>query len=102
MDSLNGLQTALGMDTLPVRIECFDISHVGGTHTVASMVVFEGGAPKKCDYRRFTIREVESGDDFAAMAEVLTRRYAQWEKQTESRRTTRSATRRSPPCRTSW
>ena len=47
------------------------------------MVVFEGGAPKKSDYRRFTIREVESGDDYGAMAEVLTRRYAQWEKQAE-------------------
>ena len=83
VDSLTGLQSALGLDTLPVRIECFDISHVGGTHTVASMVVFEGGAPKKSDYRRFTIREVDSGDDFAAMAEVLTRRYAQWERQAE-------------------
>ena len=79
----NGLQPALELDTLPVRIECFDISHVGGTHTVASMVVFEGGAPKKSDYRRFTIREVDAGDDFAAMAEVLARRYAQWEKQAE-------------------
>ena len=69
--------------TLPMRIECFDISHVGGTHTVASMVVFEGGAPKKSDYRRFTIREVEGNDDFASMAEVLSRRFAQWEKQTE-------------------
>jgi excinuclease ABC subunit C len=83
VDSLNGLQQALKLDTLPVRIECFDISHVGGTHTVASMVVFEGGAPKKSDYRRFTIREVDPGDDYAAMAEVLSRRYAQWEKQNE-------------------
>ena len=66
-----------------MRIECFDISHLGGTHTVASMVVFEGGAPKKSDYRRFTIREVDPGDDYAAMAEVLSRRYAQWEKQSE-------------------
>src|SRR4051794_36355131 len=82
VDSLNGLQTALGLDALPVRIECFDISHVGGTHTVASMVVFEGGAPKKSDYRRFTIREV-ANDDFASMAEVLSRRFAQWEKQNE-------------------
>jgi excinuclease ABC subunit C len=64
-----------------VRIECFDISHLGGTHTVASMVVFEGGAPKKSDYRRFTIREVDDGDDYGAMREVLSRRYAQWEKQ---------------------
>src|SRR4051812_165032 len=83
VDSLGGLQSALGLDTLPVRIECFDISHVGGTHTVASMVVFEGGAPKKSDYRRSTIRQVDPGDDYAAMAEVLTRRYAQWERQNE-------------------
>ena len=83
VDSLNGLQQALKLDSLPVRIECFDISHVGGTHTVASMVVFEGGAPKKSDYRRFTIREVGPGDDYAAMAEVLSRRFAQWEKQNE-------------------
>jgi excinuclease ABC subunit C len=81
--ALDGLQRELKLDSLPVRIECFDISHLGGTHTVASMVVFEGGAPKKSDYRRFTIREVEPGDDYAAMAEVLSRRYAQWEKQTE-------------------
>ena len=54
-----------------------------GTHTVASMVVFEGGAPKKSDYRRFTIRGLEDGvpDDFAAMEEVLSRRLAQWEAQ---------------------
>src|SRR4029079_9969634 len=83
VESLSGLQHALRLDTLPVRVECFDISHVGGTHTVASMVVFEGGAPKKSDYRRFTIRAVDPGDDYGAMAEVLTRRYAQWEKESE-------------------
>jgi excinuclease ABC subunit C len=83
VEALDGLQRELGLDALPVRIECFDISHLGGTHTVASMVVFEGGAPKKSDYRRFTIREVETGDDYGAMAEVLSRRYAQWEKQME-------------------
>jgi excinuclease ABC subunit C len=83
VEALGGLQAALGLDTLPVRIECFDISHLGGTHTVASMVVFEGGAPKKSDYRRFTIREVAPGDDYGAMNEVLSRRYAQFEKQAE-------------------
>jgi excinuclease ABC subunit C len=83
VEALDGLQKALGLEALPVRIECFDISHVGGTHTVASMVVFEGGAPKKSDYRRFTIRGVDPGDDYGAMAEVLSRRYAQWEKQSE-------------------
>jgi excinuclease ABC subunit C len=83
VEALDGLQRELRLDALPVRIECFDISHIGGTHTVASMVVFEGGAPKKSDYRRFTIREVDPGDDYGAMAEVLSRRYAQWEKQVE-------------------
>jgi len=83
VESLDGLRHALGLDALPVRIECFDISHLGGTHTTASMVVFEGGAPKKSDYRRFNIREVEPGDDYAAMGEVLTRRYGQWSKQAE-------------------
>jgi excinuclease ABC subunit C len=83
VESLTGLQEALRLDALPVRVECFDISHIGGTYTVASMVVFEGGAPKKSDYRRFTIREVEPGDDYAAMGEVLSRRFAQWEKQAE-------------------
>jgi excinuclease ABC subunit C len=83
VEALAGLQQELSLDALPVRVECFDISHLGGTHTVASMVVFEGGAPKKSDYRRFTIREVDPGDDYGAMEQVLTRRYAQWEKQTE-------------------
>jgi excinuclease ABC subunit C len=83
VESLDGLQEALGLDTLPLRIECFDISNLMGTHTVASMVVFEGGAPKKSDYRRFTIRGTTEGvpDDFAAMEEVLERRIAQWETQ---------------------
>ncbi len=83
VEAVAGLQRALGLDAPPVRIECFDISHVGGTHTVASMVVFEGGAPKKADYRRFTIRSHDGNDDFASMNEVLSRRYAQWEKQHE-------------------
>jgi excinuclease ABC subunit C len=78
--ALTGLQRALGLDAPPVRIECFDISTLMGTHTVASMVVFEGGAPKASDYRRFTIRSTEEGvpDDFAAMEEVLFRRFSRW------------------------
>jgi excinuclease ABC subunit C len=83
VDALEGRQQALGLDTLPVRIECFDISNLGGTHTVAAMVVFEGGAPKKSDYRRFTIRTVAGSDDYAAMAEVLGRRFARWERQAD-------------------
>jgi excinuclease ABC subunit C len=82
VEALDGLALALGLDVPPIRIECFDISNLGGTHTVASMVVFEGGAPKKSDYRRFRIRTLEgSSDDYAAMAEVLARRLAQWERQ---------------------
>ncbi len=85
VEALEGLQQALGLDTVPVRIECFDISHLSGDHTVASMVVFEGGAPKKSDYRRFRIRSLPEGlsDDYAAMAEVLERRFAQWETQAD-------------------
>jgi excinuclease ABC subunit C len=81
--ALEGLALALSLDTVPVRIECFDISNLGGTHTVASMVVFEAGAPKKSDYRRFKIRTVEGADDYASMAEVLSRRFSQWERQAD-------------------
>ncbi|MDQ3587688.1 MAG: excinuclease ABC subunit UvrC [Actinomycetota bacterium] len=77
IEALDGLQQALGMEVIPMRIECFDISNLGETHTVASMVVFEGGAPKKSDYRRFGIRGAVQ-DDFAAMSEVLSRRMAQY------------------------
>jgi excinuclease ABC subunit C len=76
VESLADLREALGMQELPVRIEGFDISNLGGEHTVASMVVFEGGATKKADYRRFRVRgERPLGpDDFASMEEVLGRR----------------------------
>jgi len=83
VEALDGLQAALGLDALPLRIECFDVSNLMGTHTTASMVVFEGGAPKKSDYRRFNVRTTTEGvpDDFASMEEVLGRRLAQWERQ---------------------
>jgi excinuclease ABC subunit C len=84
VEALEGLQLALGLEAPPIRVECFDISNLGGTHTVASMVVFEGGAPKKSDYRRFKVRSTEGApDDFASMAEVLERRFAQWERQAD-------------------
>ena len=107
VEALEGLQQALGLDTIPLRIECFDISTLMGTNTVASMVVFEGAAPKKSDYRRFKVRTVGDAartrdgdgdggngngrggngrgdygpDDFAAMEEILGRRMAQFETQ---------------------
>jgi excinuclease ABC subunit C len=69
------LQDALGMPELPRRIECFDISHIQGAETVASMVVWEDGRMRKTDYRKFIIRSVDGVDDFASMREVVTRRY---------------------------
>ncbi len=69
------LQDALGLPELPRRIECFDISHIQGAETVASMVVWEDGKMKKSDYRKFIIKSVEGVDDFASMREVITRRY---------------------------
>lgn len=68
------LQAALGLSALPYRIECFDISHVQGADVVASMVVFEEGVPKKADYRKFKMR-LDRNNDFANMAEAVTRRF---------------------------
>ena len=68
-------QDALGLPELPKRIECFDISHIQGAETVASMVVWEDGKMKKSDYRKFIIKSVAGVDDFASMREVVTRRY---------------------------
>ncbi|HTZ89604.1 MAG TPA: helix-hairpin-helix domain-containing protein, partial [Alloacidobacterium sp.] len=69
------LQDALMLPELPRRIECFDISHIQGSETVASMVVWENGAMKKSDYRKFQIKTVDGVDDFASMREVVLRRY---------------------------
>ncbi len=70
------LREILGMDEAPSRIEGFDVSHVQGTDTVASVVVWEGGRPRRQDYRRMRIRRPTGGDDFAAMGEAVSRRYA--------------------------
>jgi excinuclease ABC subunit C len=104
VDTVAALQDALRMESLPIRIEGFDISNIGGEHTVASMVVFEAGAPKKSDYRRFKIRgdrgvrhpaglgreaEEPAGiggggpDDYASLEEVLSRRLAQLAQQAD-------------------
>jgi excinuclease ABC subunit C len=72
--ALNELQSYLGLPVAPLRIECFDMSHIQGTDYVGSMVVVEDGLAKKSDYRRFRIKDVPGNDDFAAMEEVLTRR----------------------------
>ncbi|KAA1375987.1 excinuclease ABC subunit UvrC [Aeromicrobium fastidiosum] len=72
--ALEEIQAALDLETAPLRIECYDISNLGATETVASMVVFEDGLPRKSEYRRFTIRN-EGQSDVAAMHEVITRRF---------------------------
>jgi excinuclease ABC subunit C len=74
--ALGGLKRELGLSFLPTRIECYDISNLGGEHAVGSMVVFEGGSPKPAHYRRFSIRHVPGQDDFAMMSEVLARRFS--------------------------
>jgi excinuclease ABC subunit C len=72
---MDGLQEALGLEQPPARMECFDISHTQGDQTVASCVVFVDGAPHSADYRRFNIRDITPGDDYAAMRQALQRRY---------------------------
>jgi excinuclease ABC subunit C len=72
------LQDALTLPEPPSRIECFDISHIQGAETVASMVVWENGTMKKSDYRKFQVKTVTGVDDFASMREVVSRRYAKF------------------------
>jgi excinuclease ABC subunit C len=72
--ALNELQQRLGLDEAPLRIECYDMSHLQGTDYVGSMVVMEDALPKKNEYRRFKVKTVDGNDDFAAMEEVLRRR----------------------------
>ncbi len=74
--SVSALQKDLSLDVLPRKIECFDISNLQGTDSVASMVVFEDGRPKKSLYRKFIIKDVQGPDDFSSMREVIKRRYS--------------------------
>ena len=74
-NAVDELQEALSLPTRPERIECYDISHIQGTSTVASMAVFINGSPETSQYRKFQIKTVEGNDDFASMREVLTRRF---------------------------
>ena len=73
--ALEELQRHLALPNAPLRIECYDMSHLQGTDYVGSMVVLEDALPRKSEYRRFKIRDVEGNDDFAAMEEVLSRRF---------------------------
>src|SRR5256886_8141824 len=75
LESLEELREALNLESLPIRIECFDISNIQGQEVVGSMVVFEDAIAKKSHYRKFTVRGVEGQDDFASMREVISRRF---------------------------
>ncbi|MBT8064172.1 MAG: excinuclease ABC subunit UvrC, partial [Gammaproteobacteria bacterium] len=70
------LRAVLGLDEPPANVECFDISHTAGNQTVGACVVFDGNGPVKSKYRRYNLRGIEPGDDYAAMQQVLSRRYA--------------------------
>ncbi|HEX5450336.1 MAG TPA: excinuclease ABC subunit UvrC [Gaiellaceae bacterium] len=76
VEALEELREVLNLESLPIRIECFDISNIQGREVVGSMVVFEDGQPKKAHYRKFTVRTLDGQDDFAAMREVIERRFS--------------------------
>ena len=76
--ALNEIQEALGLDDAPLRIECYDVSNLQGTHVVASMVVFEDGLARKSEYRRFAIKGHDGTDDISSIHEVITRRFRRY------------------------
>ena len=76
--ALHEIQEALGLDDAPLRIECYDVSNLQGTHVVASMVVFEDGLARKSEYRRFAIKGLDGTDDIAAIHEVIFRRFRRY------------------------
>jgi excinuclease ABC subunit C len=83
IEALEELRETLNLESLPLRVECFDISTIQGESPVGSMVVFQDAVPKKAHYRKFGIKGVEGQDDFAMMAEVISRRFARAQKVTD-------------------
>lgn len=84
LQRFEALQDVMRLDDIPRRIECFDISHSSGERTVASCVVFDQGGARKSDYRRFNIEDIQAGDDYAAMEQAITRRYARLQREEQS------------------
>jgi excinuclease ABC subunit C len=82
--ALGEIQDALGLDEAPLRIECYDVSNLQGTHVVASMVVFEDGLARKSEYRRFSIRGLDGTDDVASIHEVISRRFRRYLEEREA------------------
>jgi excinuclease ABC subunit C len=82
--AMHEIQEALGLDEAPLRIECYDVSNLQGTHVVASMVVFEDGLARKSEYRRFSIRGVDGTDDVASIHEVIGRRFRRYLEEREA------------------
>jgi excinuclease ABC subunit C len=76
--AMHEIQSALGLADAPLRIECYDVSNLQGTHVVASMVVFEDGLARKSEYRRFSVRGTDGSDDISAIREVITRRFRRY------------------------
>jgi excinuclease ABC subunit C len=76
--ALNEIQDGLGLDDAPLRIECYDVSNLQGTHVVASMVVFEDGLARKSEYRRFAVKGLDGTDDISAIHEVILRRFRRY------------------------
>jgi excinuclease ABC subunit C len=82
--ALHEIQEALGLDEAPLRIECYDVSNLQGTHVVASMIVFEDGLARKSEYRRFSIRGLDGTDDVASIHEVISRRFRRYLEEREA------------------
>jgi excinuclease ABC subunit C len=82
--ALHEIQEALGLDDAPLRIECYDVSNLQGTHVVASMIVFEDGLARKSEYRRFSIRGLDGTDDVASIHEVISRRFRRYLEEREA------------------
>jgi excinuclease ABC subunit C len=82
--AMHEIQEALGLEEAPLRIECYDVSNLQGTHVVASMIVFEDGLARKSEYRRFSIRGLDGTDDVASIHEVISRRFRRYLEQREA------------------